>query len=167
MNLCIAGDDNDQYCDQLARKLDAEVKIVSVVRRPERREQPRGDQEPSIVRAERYDDQRGWNSGFAETTELIATKTLDLVAGQPSALKMQVQYGRYRLEVGTPGQPGSLVYRFYSGWSAERDQSEGVRPDRVSLKLDKPVYADGDTAHLVINAPHRGEAIVAVEGDKL
>ncbi len=115
----------------------------------------------------RYDDQRGWNSGFAETTELIATKTLDLQAGQPAALKMQVQYGRYRLEVGTPGQPGSLVYRFYSGWSAERDQSEGVRPDRVSLKLDKPSYADGDTAHLVINAPHRGEAIVAVEGDKL
>ncbi|MET3108382.1 uncharacterized protein YfaS (alpha-2-macroglobulin family) [Oxalobacteraceae bacterium GrIS 2.11] len=115
----------------------------------------------------RFDDQRGWNSGFAETSELIATKSLDLAAGQTAALKMQVQYGRYRLEVGTPGQPGSLVYRFFAGWSAERDQSEGVRPDRVSLKLDKPNYAEGETAHLAIAAPHKGEAIVAVEGDRL
>lgn len=115
----------------------------------------------------RYDDQRGWNSGFAETSELIATRTIDLQAGQPAGMKFQVTYGRYRLEVGTPGQPGSLAYRFYAGWSAERDQSEGVRPDRVSLKLDKPAYNEGDMAQLSIAAPHRGEAIVAVEGDRL
>jgi uncharacterized protein YfaS (alpha-2-macroglobulin family) len=115
----------------------------------------------------RFDDQRGWHSGFDESAELIASKAIDLQAGQPTGLKFQVNYGRYRLEVGVPGQAGSLVYRFYAGWSAERDQSEGVRPDRVSLKLDKPSYAEGETAKLSIAAPHRGQAIVAVEGDRL
>jgi uncharacterized protein YfaS (alpha-2-macroglobulin family) len=40
-----------------------------------------------------------------------------------------------------------------------------VRPDRVALKLDKPAYADGDTARLTITPPHAGEALVTVEGD--
>jgi hypothetical protein len=115
----------------------------------------------------RYDDQRGWNSGFVETSELITSLSLDLLAGKPAALKLPVKYGRYRLEIGTPGTPGAAAYRFYAGWSAEHDESDGVRPDRVALKLDKPAYADGDTARLTINAPHHGEAIVAVEGDQL
>ncbi|SMC25392.1 hypothetical protein SAMN02745857_02156 [Andreprevotia lacus DSM 23236] len=115
----------------------------------------------------RYDDQRGWNSGFVESSELITTQSVDITAGKAATLKLPVKYGRYRVEVGTPGAAGSAAYRFYAGWSAQRDQSDGVRPDRVALKLDKPSYQDGDTAHLTIAAPHRGEAIVAVEGDRL
>jgi hypothetical protein len=115
----------------------------------------------------RYDDQRGWNSGFTETSELVGTYRLDLSAGKPEPLKVPVKYGAYRLEVVNPDSPLVASYRFYAGWSAQRDQTDGVRPDRVSLKLDKPVYRDGDTAHLTIAAPHRGEAIVAVEGDKM
>jgi uncharacterized protein YfaS (alpha-2-macroglobulin family) len=42
-----------------------------------------------------------------------------------------------------------------------------VRPDRVALKLDKPAYADGETAKLTITPPHAGEALITVEGDKL
>ncbi|WP_374356071.1 MG2 domain-containing protein, partial [Chitinimonas sp.] len=83
----------------------------------------------------RYDDQRGWNSGFDEVSELVSSQNIDLVAGKPFTLKLPVRYGRYRLEIGTPNGPGSAAYRFYAGWSAQRDQSDGVRPDRVALKL--------------------------------
>ena len=59
-----------------------------------------------------------------------------------------------------------MRYRFYAGWSAKDDETQGVRPDRVALKLDRAAYAVGDTARLTIAPPHAGEALVTVEGDR-
>ena len=115
----------------------------------------------------RFDDQRGWHSGYNETDELIATTKVSVPAGGRGKLLVPVKYGRYRVEVLDPETNLTTLFRFYAGWFAKDDESQGVRPDRVALKLDKPAYADGDTAKLTINPPHAGEALVSVEGDKL
>jgi len=114
----------------------------------------------------RFDDQRGWHSGFNESDELIATTQVSIPAGGRGKLAMPVKYGRYRVEVFDPESKLTTRYRFYAGWSAKDDETQGVRPDRVALKFDKPAYADGDTAKLTINPPHAGEALVTVEGNK-
>ncbi len=115
----------------------------------------------------RFDDQRGWHSGFTETDELVATTQVRLAAGQRGKLALPVKYGRYRLEVLDPDTGLSTRYRFYAGWFAKDEEGQGVRPDRVALKLDKAQYADGDTVRLTITPPHAGQALVAVEGDGL
>jgi uncharacterized protein YfaS (alpha-2-macroglobulin family) len=114
----------------------------------------------------RFDDQRGWNSGFTESDELVATQTVSLAAGQRSKLRLPVHYGRYRIEIFDPSSNQTLVYRFYAGWSARDDESAGVRPDRVALKLDKAAYKPGDTIHVEMKPPHAGEVLLTVEGDR-
>jgi uncharacterized protein YfaS (alpha-2-macroglobulin family) len=115
----------------------------------------------------RFDDQRGWHSGFSETDELVATTTVSVPAASRGKLSLPVKYGRYRVEVLDPETGLTARYRFYAGWSAKDDETQGVRPDRVALKFDKPAYADGDTAVLTVTPPHAGEALITVEGDKL
>ncbi|MCB1966222.1 MAG: alpha-2-macroglobulin family protein, partial [Candidatus Accumulibacter sp.] len=114
----------------------------------------------------RFDDQRGWHSGFSEGNELVATTQVSVPAGGRGMLSLPVRYGRYRLEVFDPESGQTTRFRFYAGWSAKDDETQGVRPDRVALKLDKPSYTTGETARLTISPPHAGEALVTVEGDR-
>jgi len=114
----------------------------------------------------RFDDQRGWHSGFTETDELVDTSSVSVPEGGRGKVLVPVNYGRYRLEVQDRETGRLLAYRFYAGWSARSDETQGVRPDRVALKLDKPAYREGETARLTLTAPHQGEALIAVEGDR-
>ena len=114
----------------------------------------------------RFDDQRGWHSGFTETDELVATTSVAVPPGGRGKLALPVKYGRYRVDILDPETKLTLRYRFYAGWSARSDEIQGVRPDRVALKLDKPAYREGETALLTITPPHAGEALVTVEGDR-
>jgi uncharacterized protein YfaS (alpha-2-macroglobulin family) len=114
----------------------------------------------------RFDDQRGWHSGFTESEELVQTTSVTVPAGGRAKIQIPVKYGRYRLEILDRETNQSLRYRFYAGWSARNDETQGVRPDRVALKLDKPGYREGETARLTINPPHAGEALLTVEGDR-
>lgn len=55
--------------------------------------------------------------------------------------------------------------RFWAGYSWQ-DNSDGggaVRPDRVTLKLDKASYRPGDTIKLHIAAPTAGKGYAMVE----
>ncbi|MDR2838945.1 MAG: alpha-2-macroglobulin family protein, partial [Azonexus sp.] len=114
----------------------------------------------------RFDDQRGWNSGFTETDELVNTTTVSIPGGGRNKLNVPVKYGRYRLEIFDPATSQTLKYRFYAGWSAKTEEGQGIRPDKVALKFDKPAYREGETARLTITPPHAGEALVTVESDQ-
>jgi uncharacterized protein YfaS (alpha-2-macroglobulin family) len=114
----------------------------------------------------RFDDQRGWHSGFTETDELVETSSVNLSEGRAKLL-VPVRYGRYRLEILDRETNQTLRYRFYAGWSAQTDETAGVRPDRVALKLDKPAYREGETIQLTMTPPHAGEALITVDGDRI
>jgi len=113
----------------------------------------------------RFDDQRGWNSGFTESDELVGTANVSVPEGGRGKLGVPVKYGRYRLEILDPETQQTVKFRFYAGWSAKGDETQGIRPDRVALKFDKPAYRDGDIAKLTITPPHAGEALISVEGE--
>jgi uncharacterized protein YfaS (alpha-2-macroglobulin family) len=114
----------------------------------------------------RFDDNRGWHSGFTETDELVETATIAVPSGGRGKLTLPVKYGRYRLEILDPETHQTLRYRFYAGWSARSDETQGIRPDRVALKLDKAAYREGEDATLTITPPHAGEALITIEGDR-
>ncbi|PLN16246.1 hypothetical protein CWM87_29040, partial [Klebsiella pneumoniae] len=78
-----------------------------------------------------------------------------------------VEWGSYRLEVKGPDDVVSSV-RFWAGYSWQ-DNSEGAgaaRPDRVTMKLDKPSYKPGDTIRLHIAAPAAGKGYAMVESSE-
>ncbi len=112
----------------------------------------------------RFDDQKGWHSGFTETEELVQSGKIALK--QRGRLTLPVTWGRFRLEV-TDSQTGeTLRYRFYAGWNAQDAEDVGNRPDRVQLKLAGAPVKPGDSVTVNIVPPHDGEALVVVEADK-
>ncbi len=111
----------------------------------------------------RFDDQKGWHSGYTETEELIESGKLALLKRSPLALA--VKWGAYRLEVADPQTGQTLRYRFYAGWNAQDVEAIGNRPDRVQMKLEGVPTQPGGTVKLTLVPPHDGEALVLVEGD--
>lgn len=113
----------------------------------------------------RYDDLKGWHSGYTESDEPVESRTVD-IAGR-TALAVPVNWGRYRLEAHDPQTGLVLRYRFYAGWNAQDAEDIGNRPDRVQLKLASAPLKPGEPARLTITPPHDGIALVTVEGDRL
>ncbi|RTL37441.1 MAG: alpha-2-macroglobulin family protein [Burkholderiales bacterium] len=113
----------------------------------------------------RYDDGRGWHSGFNTTEELVEARTLALK--ERTKVALPVRWGRYRLEVTDPDTGLTLRYGFYAGYGAQDADDIGNRPDRVQLKLQGAPFKPGDVAKLAIKPPHDGEAVVTVEGDRV
>ena len=112
----------------------------------------------------RFDDQRGWNSGYTESEDLLETRTLDLK--ERTALSLPVDWGRYRVEVEDPDTGATLRYRFYAGWDAQDAETLGNRPDRVQMQLSGTPAKPGDTLRVTLTPPHDGQALVTVEGNK-
>jgi uncharacterized protein YfaS (alpha-2-macroglobulin family) len=63
-------------------------------------------------------------------------------ADQTGKVTFPVEWGSYRLEVKAPDDTVSSV-RFWAGysWQDNSDGTGAARPDRVTLKLDKPLTA--------------------------
>ena len=113
----------------------------------------------------RFDDQRGWSSGYTETEDLEDSRTIALP--DRTSLTLPVDWGRYRLEIADPETGSVMRYRFYAGWNAQDADAMGNRPDRVQMKLEGVPARLGDTVHLTLTPPHDGQALVTVEGDRM
>ncbi|VFR43763.1 Alpha-2-macroglobulin [plant metagenome] len=113
----------------------------------------------------RYDDNRGWNSGYTDTDELVESRQLPLHIRMPFSL--QVGWGRYRLEITDPETGQTLRYRFYAGWDAQNADEIGNRPDRVQMQLARVPAKPGVPVSLTFRPPHDGRALITVEGDTL
>lgn len=113
----------------------------------------------------RYDDGRGWNSGYNTSEELVDARAVPLK--ERGKVALPVTYGRYRLEITDPETHQTARYRFFAGWGAQDEDDIGNRPDRVQLKLEGAPFKGGDKARLTITPPHDGEALVTVEGDRV
>lgn len=113
----------------------------------------------------RYDDNRGWNSGYHVNDELVEARSVAIATR--TKLALPVTYGRYRLEMFDPATQQTARYRFFAGWGAQDADDMGNRPDRVQLKLEGAPFKTGDIAQLTITPPHDGDALVTVESDRV
>jgi uncharacterized protein YfaS (alpha-2-macroglobulin family) len=113
----------------------------------------------------RFDDQKGWNSGYTDNDELVESRTLAL--SERSRFSLPVQWGRYRLEI-TDSETGQVMrYRFYAGWDAQGAEAVGNRPDLVQMKLGGIPVTSGGKVTLTMTPPHDGQALVTLEGDRM
>ncbi|HEM6825972.1 TPA: alpha-2-macroglobulin family protein [Citrobacter koseri] len=111
-----------------------------------------------------WSESEGWQSQFDQKDLVEGEQTLDLSADETGKVSFPVDWGSYRLEVKAPNDAISSV-RFWAGysWQDNSDGSGAVRPDRVTLKLDKPTYRPGDTIKLHVAAPVAGKGYAMVE----
>lgn len=114
-----------------------------------------------------WSDSEGWQSQFDQKDLQEGEESLDLQAGQTAKVSFPVEWGSYRLEVKDPDGAVSSV-RFWAGysWQDNSDGAGAARPDRVTMKLDKPAYKPGDTIKLHIAAPAAGKGYAMVESSE-
>lgn len=131
----------------------------------------------NLVREDRhyyweYNDNEGWHYAITDKEYVERSQTLPLQASTENKISFHVDWGRYRLEVKNPQTGAITSLRFHAGedwyrwWKENQKAQKSVRPDAVTLALDKGAYQAGDMATLRINSPHAGDAIVMVEADK-
>ncbi len=94
-----------------------------------------------------------------------ATGRLDITANKPGHLSFKVDYGYYRLEIYDPASGAASSNRFYAGWGAA--PGTGDTPDKLQLVADKPLYAAGEKAKVLIKAPFAGEVLIAIATDRI
>lgn len=111
-----------------------------------------------------WSESEGWQSQFDQKDLVEGEQTLDLSADETGKVSFPVDWGSYRLEVKAPNDAISSV-RFWAGysWQDNSDGSGAARPDRVTLKLDKPTYRPGDTIKLHVAALMAGKGYAMVE----
>ncbi|KOQ93868.1 alpha-2-macroglobulin family protein [Pluralibacter gergoviae] len=114
-----------------------------------------------------WSDSEGWQSQFDQKDLTEGEETLNLKADETGKISFPVEWGSYRLEVKAPDDTVSSV-RFWAGysWQDNSDGSGAARPDRVTMKLDKPSYKPGDTIKLHLTAPAAGKGYAMVESSE-
>ena len=96
-----------------------------------------------------WSESDGWQSQFDQKDLIEGEQELTLKADETGKVTFPVEWGSYRLEVKAPDDMVSSV-RFWAGysWQDNSDGTGAARPDRVTLKLDKPSYQPGDTIQM-------------------
>ncbi|MFW2542705.1 alpha-2-macroglobulin family protein [Primorskyibacter sp. 2E107] len=106
-----------------------------------------------------------WNWEPVSTRETIARGTGSLGA-EPLNLSADVDWGQYEVVVErTDGAYVSASMGFDAGWYAPANAAE--TPDMLSVSLDKPAYAPGETATLRMVPRYAGKALVTVLADRV
>ena len=114
-----------------------------------------------------WSEDEGWKSQFDQKDLVEGEESLNLKADETGKVSFPVEWGAYRLEVKGSNDTLSSV-RFWAGysWQDNSDGSGAARPDRATMKLDKPSYKPGDTIKLHVAAPAAGKGYAMVESSE-
>lgn len=113
-----------------------------------------------------YSRDGSWSYDAQTVKRKVTSGTLDVAAGTPAKIEADVTYGRYQLDVTSPGAEGpASSVAFNAGWYADPGKLES--PEMLDVALDKPSYAPGENAKLRIASKDGGKALIAVLGSGL
>ncbi|HBX57763.1 MAG TPA: hypothetical protein DEH10_20645, partial [Pseudomonas sp.] len=114
-----------------------------------------------------FSESDGWSHNYNEKYLTLSEQTLSVASGGTAKVSFPVEWGPYRVEV-IDAQTGLLSsLRFWAGYRWQDNADGGaVRPDQVKLALDKPAYADGDTAKVTVTPPAAGNGYLLVESSE-
>ena len=114
-----------------------------------------------------FSESDGWSHNYNEKFLTLDEQTLSTEADGTAKVSFPVEWGPYRVEV-IDAQTGMLSsLRFWAGYRWQDNADGGaVRPDQVKLALDKPAYADGETAKVTVTPPAAGNGYLLVESSE-
>jgi len=134
-----------------------------------------GEAKVELIREEKryfwtYTDDSGWHYERIEKEYIVDNRTVNFTTQDPVKFSTDVEWGGYRLEVTDLATQGKTVYHFSAGeewYNRWENNSDTIRPDRVSLALDKASYLPGDQLTLRIGSPTAGNALITIETDTI
>ncbi|MCP3880911.1 MAG: hypothetical protein GY701_21320, partial [Sulfitobacter sp.] len=107
-----------------------------------------------------------WNYEPVTRTRRVDSGSLTITGQEPARLDVDVDWGRYRLEVFSGGNDGPLTsIEFNAGWYAANASTE--TPDNLEVSLDKAAYRSGETARLRLTPRFAGKALITVSAGKV
>ncbi|MEH6486076.1 MULTISPECIES: alpha-2-macroglobulin [Pseudomonas] len=114
-----------------------------------------------------FSDNDGWSNNYNEKFLTLSEEQISVAQGSTAKVSFPVEWGPYRVEVIDPQSKMLSSVRFWAGYRWQ-DNAEGgaVRPDQVKLALDKPAYANGETAKVTVTPPVAGSGYLLVESSE-
>ena len=113
-----------------------------------------------------YRSNNSWNYEAVSVERRVESGRIDITAGEPAAISVPVEWGRYRLDVEAADPAGPVAsLAFDAGWFVEAASTE--TPDGLEIALDKDRYQPGDVARLKVSPRFAGELLVAVGSERL
>ncbi len=103
-----------------------------------------------------------WQYEVVTRDKVIANGKITLEEKEPTALKLPVQYGPYRLEVIDEKTGVATSVRFSAGWYSTDEAPD--RPDMLEMEFSKD-DTHPDKATVFIKSPFSGELFVAWAGE--
>jgi uncharacterized protein YfaS (alpha-2-macroglobulin family) len=101
--------------------------------------------------------------------QVLSNQTM-AVSGTGAPLRFTPTYsGEYEVRVSRPGATSYVVARFYAYGSGDTagNSFEVNTEGEVVIEADKPKYAPGETAQLLLKTPFPGRVLVTVERDRV
>ena len=109
-----------------------------------------------------YNNDGKWGYEPVKSTRRITDGRIDVGTQNAARISVPVQWGWYRLEVGSGSDVTSVS--FYAGWSGE---PKADTPDLLEVSLDKEAYRAGDAMKLTVKPGFKGKATIAVVGERV
>ncbi|CAM4179337.1 alpha-2-macroglobulin family protein [Vibrio neonatus] len=110
-----------------------------------------------------FNQSSGWDLRRDDNWRVTESKVMHVNA-QHNELVVPVEWGDYRITAVAPsGQ--ETVYSLYAGWE-DGDTQIPVKPDQLSMKLDKESYLAGDYINVQVASPRAGLVSLELVADK-
>jgi hypothetical protein len=110
--------------------------------------------------------EKGWHYQTEAKEYVVSSKMLSFEKAESQSITVPVDWGGYRLELTDMTAKSKTIYKFHAGerwYNAWQSADKNIRPDRVTVALDKKSYRPGDVAKVKIAAPTNGTALVLLE----
>jgi len=108
-----------------------------------------------------YDVNNGWSWRY-DPEAYVAYSTEVAINTLGSQIELPLQWGDYELRL-TSSKGQVTVYPFRTQYHWDDSGANNLRPDVISMRLDKDVYIPGEEASVTFNSTVTGQAIVQVE----
>ena len=115
-----------------------------------------------------YQSDGRWNYEPIYRKRRVASGTVDIAAGQPGRIDVDVTWGGFELmlEPGpSSGDTAPVSHRFNAGWYVEQKSLDS--PEALKVGLDKKQYRIGDMAQIQITPPFAGKAEIMVVDNRV
>ncbi|MEI8634525.1 hypothetical protein P4S72_25825 [Vibrio sp. PP-XX7] len=112
-----------------------------------------------------YTESRGWDLQHDDNWQPVQFNSIHVPAGATTPLLVDVEWGRYRLSLKTE-QKQMTRYTFWAGWG-ESGQLKPVKPDQLTMALDKQHYASDDNVAATINTDVAGRLHLSLESNQV
>lgn len=114
----------------------------------------------------RPDNYAAWQYKTQINDKFLQSGQLSSLADKAQTLNLPIKdWGQYRLEIKDPKTGIASSYRFQKGWLALSNGMDA--PDKLTVKVNKPLVNLDENLELQIEAPFEGQALLTIANDRV